>query len=251
MNPKVKEFLRKILLVLCIFVFVLSTGRLLYSLYSGYQIKEESHKLANDVIKSSENYSTIDKVDVDFDKLSSKNPDTIAWIQIPDTPVNYPIVFRAGDNTTYLTTNFDGNHSIYGTIFLDGNNTPDLNDNVSFLFGHNVSTTLTFGEKTYFTSLYDYTDKNFKDKHSKVYINTKDKKFEYTVLGAIHANEYTDLYKTKFSSESEYTDYLNKISYTLGTDPGMLNSNNKILVLSTCLEAKENTTERMLVFAYR
>lgn len=251
MNPKIKEILRKTLLVLCIFVFVLSTGKLIYSLYTGYQVKKEAHNLANEVVKSTDSYNTIDKVDVDFDKLISRNPDTVAWLQIPDTPVNYPIVHRNEDNQTYLDTNFDGDHSIYGTIFLDGYNKPDFNDRVSFIFGHNVSTSLTFGEKTYFTCLYDYADQNFMDSHKKIFINTKDQKLEYTVLGAIHVNEYTDLYKTKFNSENEYTDYLQKLSTTLGVDTSMLNSNSKIIALSTCLEAKENTTERMLVFAYR
>ncbi len=251
MNKKIKEILRKVLLILCIIVFVLSTGKLIYSFYTGYKVKEEGHDLANEVIKKTDQYDTIDKVDVDFDKLQSRNSDTIAWIQIPNTTINYPIVYRQNDNNTYLNTNFDGNYSIYGTIFLDGYNKPDFNDRVSFLFGHNVSTTLTFGEKTYFTTLYDYRDKTFLDEHNKVYINTKNDKYEYTVIGGLHVNEYTPLYKTSFLSDQEYNDYLDLLCSSLNIDRSMLSTSNKILILSTCLEARENTTERMLVFAYR
>lgn len=253
MNKKFKELLRKLLLILCIIVFIASSGKLIYSFYTGYQAKNEGPKLANEVIETDNDvkYVTIDKVEINFDKLIEKNPDTIAWLQLPGTPINYPVVHRKDDNTTYLNTNFDGKHSVYGAIFLDGYNDSNLEDRVNFIFGHNVSTSITFGEKTYFTCLSDFIDKTgIDDKHT-ILLNTPDKKLEYTILGAIHVDEYTNLYKQKFASDEEYIEYIDNLSEALSFDRNLLNKDSKILVLSTCFEAVENTTERTLLFAYR
>ena len=44
-------------------------------------------------------------MNVNFDELLAKNPDTVGWIKIDGTKVNYPVV-QAEDNDYYLTRNF-------------------------------------------------------------------------------------------------------------------------------------------------
>ena len=45
---------------------------------------------------------------IDFKQLQETNPDIYAWISIPDTNINYPIVQSATDNTYYLDNTIDG-----------------------------------------------------------------------------------------------------------------------------------------------
>lgn len=39
---------------------------------------------------------------IDFAALKAKNPDVVAWLYVPGTDVNYPILYREADNEYYL-----------------------------------------------------------------------------------------------------------------------------------------------------
>ena len=72
---------------------------------------------------------------IDFATLLATNPDTVAWIEIPGTNINYPVV-QTTNNETYLSRTFDGGTSISGTIFLDADNAADFTNVNSILYGH-------------------------------------------------------------------------------------------------------------------
>lgn len=72
---------------------------------------------------------------IDFAALLATNPDAVAWIEIPDTNINYPVV-QTTNNETYLSRTFDGGTSISGTIFLDATNAADFTNVNSILYGH-------------------------------------------------------------------------------------------------------------------
>ena len=72
---------------------------------------------------------------IDFAALLATNPDTVAWIEIPGTNINYPVV-QTTNNETYLSRTFDGGTSISGTIFLDAANAADFTNVNSILYGH-------------------------------------------------------------------------------------------------------------------
>ena len=72
---------------------------------------------------------------IDFAALLATNPDTVAWIEIPGTNINYPVV-QTTNNETYLSRTFDGGTSISGTIFLDADNAADFANINSILYGH-------------------------------------------------------------------------------------------------------------------
>ena len=72
---------------------------------------------------------------IDFAALLATNPDTVAWIEIPDTNINYPVV-QTTNNETYLSRTFDGGTSISGTIFLDADNAASFTNINSILYGH-------------------------------------------------------------------------------------------------------------------
>ena len=66
---------------------------------------------------------------IDFERLQKRNPDIVAWIHIPDTNMDYPVV-QGSDNTYYLNHTAAGRETSSGAIFLDAGsiieeNTPD------------------------------------------------------------------------------------------------------------------------------
>lgn len=112
-------------------------GRTVWSYWHG---SVQYEKLADDAIELPDDDSVLmlDALEVDWDYLLGINSDTIGWLFVPGTNINYPIVW-CGNDRTYLTRTFDGKpggNVTYGTLFLEGDNTPDLSDPHNVIFGH-------------------------------------------------------------------------------------------------------------------
>ena len=75
---------------------------------------------------------------IDFAVLDSQNPDVVAWIQIPGTQINYPVV-QGKDNDYYLHRDLNGQKSTAGTIFLDYADRADFSSLHNVLYGHHMN----------------------------------------------------------------------------------------------------------------
>ncbi len=82
---------------------------------------------------------------IDFDELKEHNEDTVAWITIADTSINYPIV-QAENNEYYLHKDFNEKYSTCGWIFMDFRNTPSMVDKNTVIFGHNIKAGIMFAD---------------------------------------------------------------------------------------------------------
>ena len=95
---------------------------------------------------------------IDFETLSAMNPDTVGWIRIPDTKIDYPIV-QGSDNQAYLYKNFQGEEADAGCIFLDFESRSDLRGYNNVLYGHNMK------NGTMFADLARYKDERYFREH--------------------------------------------------------------------------------------
>ena len=87
---------------------------------------------------------------IDWDALRETNPDTIAWIYIPGTDINYPIV-QTTNNEKYLKTDFQGETNwvvSYGALFLDYHCSADFSNQNNFVYGHNMNNGSMFAQIT-------------------------------------------------------------------------------------------------------
>ena len=64
------------------------------------------------------NYINMNLINVNFDDLKSINSDTLGWIQVNGTTINYPFV-QVSDNNYYLNHSFDKSYNRAGWVFLD------------------------------------------------------------------------------------------------------------------------------------
>ncbi len=64
-------------------------------------------------------------LNVDFDELKEINEDVAAWLYIPDTIINYPVV-QGEDNNFYLKHLLDGTYNANGCLFVDCKNSADF-----------------------------------------------------------------------------------------------------------------------------
>lgn len=80
-----------------------------------------------------------------FDELLAINSDTVAWLRIDGTHIDYPVV-HGEDNFVYLDKGFDGKYYAGGSIFLDKSNDPSFADKYNIVHGHNMAAGVMFGD---------------------------------------------------------------------------------------------------------
>ena len=98
--------------------------------------------LSEEVKKEPEDEGSKSKVDIpiDFAALKEKNPDVYAWISIPGTAIDYPVLQRENDNTYYLDHTIDHEEKTEGAIFTENYNNTDFEDPNTVIYGHDMRT---------------------------------------------------------------------------------------------------------------
>lgn len=186
----------------------------------------------------------------DFKKLLAKNADTIGWIQIPGTPINYPVL-HTSDSQKYLNMNFNGNKSVCGAIFSCGSVQYNPASQNITLFGHNLGTNRT----KMFSSLVRYKNKKYYNEHPDIYFETLYQKGTYRVFSVFNVNvpgEDFNYTQSTFGSEQSFINFINTAKSKSIYDTGIeVSASDEILTLSTCDRSYDNETGRMVVMAVK
>ena len=179
---------------------------------------------------------------VDFDELEAINTDVYAWIYIPNTNVDYPVArsTRDGDDSFYLEHNIYRQYQFSGTIYSEVQNKPDMHDPVTVLYGHNML------NDSMFATLHYFEDPDFFKKNNTIFILTKDKVYTYLVYSAYTYDDRHILNSFFLKDDKVFQEYidstLNPHSYDANVRANVnLNTNNRILTLSTCTNGSGST----------
>ena len=73
-----------------------------------------------------------------FGRLKAINPDITAWLTMPGTAIDYPIL-QGSSNYSYISKNVYGEFALAGSIFLDYRNDEGYQDSYSLVYGHDMS----------------------------------------------------------------------------------------------------------------
>lgn len=103
---------------------------------------------------------------VDFSVLKKINEDIKAWIYVPDTHINYPIL-KGDDNDYYLHRLPDRSYAVAGSLFMDFRCSPDFSDSVTVVYGHHMK------NGTMFRDLEKYKNQKFYEKHPVYWLFTE------------------------------------------------------------------------------
>lgn len=107
---------------------------------------------------------------VDWDHWRRVNPDVVAWVTIPGTKVDYPVVqARADDPDFYLHHDLRGRPSVYGTPYLDAGCAEGgvLGSANAVVYAHHMD------DGTMFAAVSRYsTDASFAKGHKRVLVQT-------------------------------------------------------------------------------
>lgn len=202
--------------------------------------------LADDVFKEGDNLNLSD-MKIDWDKLRAINPDVIAWIYIPGTQINYPIV-HTDNNEKYLKTTFRGEHSYisYGTIFMDCNNKHDISDPNIITYGHNMN------DGTMYSTFAQMKHDDVFNAHRNIYFLTPAGNYRLKSFTLIRAAGTEKIVQPQFSTPQKMVEYINdkinrKVVNVEGSIPDASDMT-KIFMFSTC-DNLENTY-RYICYAY-
>lgn len=194
----------------------------------------------NEIIADS-NYSDVPYIDVDFTNLLNTNSETVAWIKVNGTIIDYPVV-QHNDNDYYLHHDFYGNATDLGWVFGDYRDNFSTFGYNTIIYAHNLINDTMFGSlSNVLTSSWQNNTDNHYVKISTPTSNTVWKVFSvYTIVPTV------DYLKTSFT-ENEYQEFLNMLTgrsvYNFDVP---LSTNDKIITLSTCDDAG---TKRLVVHA--
>ncbi len=178
-----------------------------------------------------------------FEDLEKINPDTVGWIEIFGTNINYPVV-HGNDNLEYINKDIFGYSTASGSIYLAAENNSDFSDWYNMFYGHHMENGAMFGD------IEKYLDPEFFNSHTDGIIQTKDGNYSIHVFACVRTNAYEEtVYQLESDSEDRYPElkkYMEEHAVNHTEIPDNI-SDGYILGMSTCTNAV--TDGRIVLFA--
>ena len=186
---------------------------------------------------SSDESGSIDRIANPYTDSFLANKDMAAWLRIPGTNIDYPVMWTPEDETYYLYRAFDGSENKNGCLLLDTDSCLDPLTTNLIIHGHNMKSGAMFGNLT------DYEDQAFYEKHKNIILYTEECQRNYEVIAVFRSQVYrkTDevfkFYKFfQAGTREEFDDFYNNIKQLSQYDTGVTAEfGDHFLTLSTCV----------------
>ena len=182
------------------------------------------------------------RLPVDFAQLQAEAPDIYAWLELPDTGIDDPVLQRAGADLFYNSHNAYGQYYMCGAVFSQSAyNGRNFDSPMTVLYGH--STVL--GQPGAFMELNNYADEAYFDAHREMRVYMPDGMYVYRIFAAcVHSNEHL-LYCHDFSDETQFDAFFSSLTEDTSPDShidaeALPQAGDKVLTLSTCYSANKN-----------
>lgn len=184
----------------------------------------------------------------EYTQLYEKNADTVGWLKIEGTSVNYPVLQSPGRKNYYLNRDFSGEDSTHGCLYArEGCDVFAPSDNVT-IYGHHMR------DGSMFASLKNFRSQSFWEKYHTIDFDTLYERNHYTVF-AVFTTTVLDggfaYYRFDDAEDAaEFDEFVATCKsmslYDTGITPVY---GDKLLCLSTC--EYTNSEGRLVVVAVR
>ena len=199
--------------------------------------------------ESEDFYQTLLPADktVDIEELrNTVNPDIYAWLYIPDTGIDDPILQHPEDVLYYSDHNSKGEADENGAFFTQFFNSKDFSDNVTVVYGHNG------GNDKGFSRLNLYADPDFFKAHPYIYVYTENAILLYETFAAYESDDKLIVMFYGTDDRDMYNAYIQRLEEIAGISSNLNKEywptyEDKILTLSTGVLGKDD--RRFLVQA--
>lgn len=163
------------------------------------------------------------------------NPDTVGWIAIDGTNINFPVMHKPEVTDYYLYKDFYGKYSNQGTIYVrEQCDVFTPSDNVT-IYGHRTNA------GTMFAALQDYQRKDFWQDHQYIQFDTLTEKHTYQIFAVftIESSEDSDFQYHLFVNAEQGEDFDRFVTqckrYALYETGVSASPGDKLIALSTCV----------------
>ena len=162
----------------------------------------ESDETATDVSSGNEEEESF----VDFNKLAETNSDIFAWVRIPGTMIDYPVLQSSeGDDDYYKTHDYAGHDDPKGAIYIEAANSKDMCDFNEVFLGSSPS------DGTMFASLSKFLDRTYFDENQFIYVYMNGNALAYYIFAAYERDNTRLLEQYDFSYASGCQAFIDEI----------------------------------------
>ena len=168
---------------------------------------------------------------VDWDKLLATNADVYAWIRVPGTNIDYPILQASmkRENDFYLHHDMKGDYSFAGCIYTRRENKKDFSDRLTVIYGHNMINGSMFG------TLRRFEDADFFKKHKEFYIYMPQKILKYRIVAYMIQDDTDILERYEANNELGLESYVKEFKQARNIrKKEEIKPDDSIVTLSTC-----------------
>ena len=227
---KIVKFIDHVLNVIVFTFFLLVMAFSFYALYDVHAVYENT-ELTDEILKYKPSIQGENSFGKRFalEDLQEINPDIVGWVRVDGTNIDYPILVGK-DNTSYLKTDYKGDYSPSGSIFLDYRNSRDLNDDFFVIYGHNMAKNLMFSD------IKKFQKEDFFNEHStgKLYTNHGVYDLKIITFNIIDANK-SIAYKLQKNSNGHNGQILQELLAGATFKRNVeVSEADKFILLSTC-----------------
>ena len=137
-----------------------------------------------------------------FEEIQEVNHDSRAWVMLPGTHIDYPIV-QGKDDLEYSMKDIYGKSSLTGSIYLSVANSSDFTDSFNLVYGHHMDNGAMFGD------IEKYRDNAFFGSHQNGYLITTEGLYDLHVFACLSADAYDSrIYSAGDPDASAFPDFL-------------------------------------------
>lgn len=236
-------------LILLLVVIIVGLSYIFFVVFNNYSNQEKLNNLKQDVSQTetstqpaTEPITGVTELadnPIDFEALKKVNDEIYAWVYIPNTNVDYPILQSKTSDFFYIDHDVYKNYQFAGSIYTESLNLRDFSDRNTVLYGHNMA------DGSMFANLHKYEDKKFFDENQYIYVYLPGRKLTYQVVSAYVYDSRHLLNSFHLDDDEVFEDYLKTVqnphSVVCNVNKDIkLDLNSKILTLSTCLNSNDD-----------
>lgn len=189
-------------------------------------------------------------------EAKEENPDTVGWIRISNTVIDYPITKSEGNNDYYIDKDFWRNSDPAGWVFMDfrcGIESDYFTDN-TLIYGHNMASGVMFSDLKNYERYESFYEENPIVEVSSLSADYQYKIFAFMPCNGVHGSDFEFWNFVFFAGENEkhwtLSEYLSKIDEkSLITTNVDIKKDDKFLALSTCYGGDTSDPTRFVVLA--